>query len=320
MKIDATVDQMITEAEQLLVSTQTSITAQDFIRANQQVSQVRQLANQAYTSADEQARAIDQLYADLAVILQSVETSLTKVTSQQESLITVARTASTPSLVAQMMEKSAVARRAEAVISGEDHALAQDLKDAISAYQAVLDLTAQVLASIESDRLAYQGHLQKAQNSIKALQLSIEAAVRLVNHSDANGAGSHALRTAQKLITSMPAECATIDALVRTVSETETVQEWVRRAQAEAQSAIQQAEDEREAERRRLALIAAAAASARRAEEEEERRARERQRQSSSSSSSSHSSSMGSSSSRSSSSMGSSSSRSSSSMGSSRRR
>lgn len=312
-KIDVAVDEMITKAQKLEANARKAIEAREFTVANDLVNQTRQLANQAYASANEQARTIDSLYKTLESVRTSANTQVGKALTDFANLTPTAQKASTGGSVNEAQSTLRAATRAESIIAGEDQILAKTLNAAVEAYREAEKLANEALSRIRRDKEEYAGYVSSVQSAISSASTAISSANRYVRDSDSGGAGSSSLHRAQNMVPSSPNYGESIDALSRKRRAAEEAEREAENAAQEARYRIRQAEEAREAERRRRE----AAEAARRAHEAEE--ARRRASYSSSYSSSMSSNSFGSSS-RSSSSFGSSSRSSSSSMGSSSRR
>jgi hypothetical protein len=306
-KIDEAVDDMISEAERLAGLAKTAAAKREFITANDAVSRARQLASQAYASADSQADEIDRLYKELETVRESASSRVGRAATDYAYLTPAAQKASTGGSVNHSQAMLVQAKRAESSITGEDRELAKTLKLAVETYRRAEEMANEALEEIRDDKAEYEQHVSAVNSAISSAASAISQAGQYVRDGDAGGAGRSALSRAQSMVPAAPEQGESIDALARKRRAAEQAANEAQTAASEARRRIREVEEEREAERRRIAAIETA---------RREREAAEARRRSSYSSSSS---SFGSSSSSRSSSFGSSSSRSSS-MGSSRRR
>lgn len=314
-KIDASVDQQLTEAGEHLAQAGKNITQRSFIEAAAHLTQTRDLTNRAHTSADEQARTIDDAFRKLETGRTAATAIVARARQEQTALVAAAQQAPTAQMIVTAETALSEAKVHEAGVSGkEDRVLASALLAAVTGYERAQATAERALAQIAADAQAYQEKVHAAQAAIAAAITARDSARGYVGASLADRAGRNTLQQAESLIPSLPTHGATIDAYARIIEQARRAQNYAQTASREAQARIAEVEAARAAERRRR-------------EEEERRRqataAADRRRRDAAASArrqSSRSSSSRSSSSHRSSSMGRSSSSRSSSMGSSRRR
>ena len=289
-KIDAAVDQMIVDAEAKLTKAEKAVHDCDFTTANQLLSEAKELAHKAYASADEQAKAIEELMARLSVARSQAEEIVRQAEVDYASLTPSAQKASTGGIVNKVTDSLREARRAESATKSvtllrEDHVLFQMLQKSVSLYERAEQAGREALGEIAADKREYASCISSVQEVISSAQSAIRNASRYTQDSDAGGgglgqsAGSSALRRARSIIPSVPRYGESLVLLERKRREAEEARSYAAQAQRQARSRIAEVEAAREAERRRRE-----AQERRRREAEERRRREEQQRRSSSSS------------------------------------
>ena len=267
--IDAEVDAAINEASQILTVVIRLITTKEFTEANARLAIVRKTANDAYTSADQQAQKISGLFADLERVRASAESVVTNALSAQNALVAAAQKAGTSGLCANAQDALKAAKRAEANIKTlEDHVLASALATAIGGYKDAESQARKAFSQVGTDKAEYDEYYNRARSAIRGVKSSISTASRHVGDSDAGGAGRTSLSQAENAVPNEPEYGVSKQALGRVVSQAESAEQLADRAAEQAKRAIREAEEERERERQRQAAIEAAWRARERAEEE----------------------------------------------------
>jgi exonuclease VII small subunit len=311
-KIDAEVDRQIEVAADALLQARQRMGQRDFVAAADFLKSSRSISNHAYTSADEQVKAID----DLIQQLKATQTTATvNVNSAARELGELNPSAVQPTTTQTCHQAQATLRQAshtELEAQGkQDRALAEALRRAVELYEQADRGAEQSLQMLRRDREVYEETVRATEATISAARAALGSAQSYTRNGDARGAGLTSLNQAQSLLPALPAYGAPLDAYRRTNEQALRARELAEAAANQAMMQIRAVQEAREAERRRQAEFErrrreAAAAEMRRRTAMAAAATRARQSSSWSSGGSARSSSFGSSSRSRSSSMGSS--------------
>jgi len=268
-KVDSVVDQQIREAQNVLDQARSLALKHEFYQAEKLILWAKELAINAYASADTQAKEIDKLLSDLLAMKNQVEFEVKRALTNQNQLTPAAQNAATAGLCNEALTllKKATSNELE-IGNKEDRALAKSLKDTITLYKQALSLAIQALQKIEQNKRDYEGWISSARDAVSSAEDAITSASRYVNDSDANNAGLTSLSQAESELPDIPAYGAVAEEFRRTARGAQQAEEYANQARAQAQRKIEEVEAERrrrEAEERR-----------RREAEEEAERARRR--------------------------------------------
>jgi hypothetical protein len=250
VKIGPEVDRQIEQAHQRLAQAREHAQAGEFFPALNAQTAARELATAAYAAASDQVQEINALQTELDDVSRKLQEEVQRSRTAAQALPAAAQTAQTAALVRQVAALFSEAQQARTAATGlQDQALAQTLRQALSAYQEVDQLADQVLQQIATDRRAYDELLTSTRNAIHAAQSDVQQARWAVQDPDARGAGSRALQRANTILGRIGAvePGTTKEALDR-------MRQAAAEAQRNARQALTQARQQQratEAERRR---------------------------------------------------------------------
>lgn len=267
VKVDVEVDVMIEKATRLLIEARQLAKARELTKAANSIATSRNIANRAYSLADEQAKAVDGLFAQLEKVSTSAKELAHRAKVDYYNLTPVAQRAGTGGMVESATSLLRKAQRAETRITDkEDRALIQALEKTVALYREVEQEATEALQRIAADKEEYDQLVGSTRSAIEAASSAITSANRYVGHSDAGSAGRTSLSQARSGLPSLPTYGSGQDAYRRVYEQAQRAQELAEQAVRQARQRIAEAEAAREAERRRR-------------EEERRRQEAERRRQ-----------------------------------------
>lgn len=280
VKIGSEVDQQIERARERLAAGQELTAAREFIAATETQSEARRLATAAYAAASEQIQTINTLHAELETLVKSVTDQTAHCKSQARALPAVAQTSQTSELVQRAEKALSQAHQARITSTGlEDHAWAEALRAAITAYKKTGDLAAQATQQIAADRQAYDGNLAATQADLDVAQRAIRKAEKAMRDRDAQNAGLRTLERARRtLFQSGPLENATLEALARVRRQAQQAQSDARQAErlARQRASSVQAERRRQQQRASWSTVSSSGSSRRSSSRSSSRRSSSR--------------------------------------------
>lgn len=264
--IDGVVDDQIERARVLIGEATEAAEKRQFTVSATKIAEARNLADLAYTSADEQATHIKGLRAELERSRTAAIDAVGQVHSQREEITLPARTSQTDKLIEKAQQALDAAKKVELAITGEDRELESSLVRAIQAYRAANTAGREAIQSLEADDRTYRQLLSEVGGEIDAASRAISDADRYVRDSDAHRSGSGSLDKARTALPDKPAYGATMEDVRAARANAKIAADNAAQAESSARSRIRQeeqerAEEERRQERARQAALAASRAS-----------------------------------------------------------
>lgn len=250
-KIGPKVDENLGEARGKLNEGLALRGERSYIAATEAVTAARNLATDAYTSADEQIQQINDLLQQLETVARGAPARIEQITSEADALPAGVRTRQTVQLTQEAVDRLSEAKRAHTVSTDlEDQAWAEALQHATDAYKTAEQHAEQALQSLDTDRSGYDDAWQQAARAIHQGESAIQQAERPVGHSDAGEAARKALRRARSLLPHSPMRGTPPSDLHHLVSQAEEAIEAAEHAEELARERIRVTQARRQPRRR----------------------------------------------------------------------
>ncbi len=283
--VDASVDQMLQEAQKAAVKAQKAVQEKIYTDVMAYAQDVIELSEKASVSARHQVSAIT---TSIAQKERNKDAARTAVAGTQAAIQKATRAAVLPhtnNKLAEAVTKMEEASRLESkALTMEDLAMAKALKDSAARYEEAAVQAREANTLLQQDIASYKELLSQANSSVASAVSAINSAQRVCGDSRSGNSGDTVLSRAKSNLPDVPANGATRESIRRAIEAAQSTATEANRAKGLAESAVA----EYLAEQRRKREREEAIERRRREEEARERRRREeseeRSRRSSSSS------------------------------------